>query len=116
MCKEFTIQLTKEILNEEVKEEIEIFSLLKNEIYQNIENDTVDYDLGHQFGLDEKLMAAIIMAIISIGAKNIIKEGIELSKIALLDWITRNKKKIERKLKSEKQKIALDILIKYLSK
>lgn len=117
MSKEFVVELTADIVREDIASEAEFFSLMSDSMYEDaIADKNTLYEKGAQFGDEGSLLSQVLMALIASGVAALVQQGVVLTRTALLDWLVRNKKRIERNLRTDSKKRALTILIKYLSK
>lgn len=116
MYKEYVISLTSSIVNEELQDEVELFSLLAEDMYDSIQQDEYMIEIENKFGVDSDLVSKVIMSILSFAVFALKKEGIKVTKLLILQWLQDNKQKIQKKLITDKQRKAFDILIQYLKK
>ena len=117
--KKIVIDLVTDIVNSQIKEEEEVFSIFKNGFYEELKRDgleDVDTSDHHEFGESGDLLSYFVLAYIASIAKDLSKEGIVLTKITLNEWLKKNKKKINKKFDSDISKNILNVLEKYLSK
>jgi len=115
--KAYIINITSEITNEFIEDEVKSFELFSSAYLDEILSEKRDSISEHShFGAEESLISYSLLGILVWVSKTFAEEGLKLTKHAIYDWVKSNRPKIEKKSKSKKYLKALEILEKYLAK
>lgn len=115
--KSFIINITSEITNDFITDEVKSFELFSSAYLDEILSEKTDSISEHShFGVEDSLMSYSLLGILVWVSKTFAEEGLKLTKYAIYDWVKLNRPKIEKKSKSKKYLKALEILEKYLAK
>lgn len=115
--KRVSLNLTKLIVESELHDELDLYEAFEDSLFESISKGKSDLlDSESHFGIEGSIVSYYLLAVVIWISKKIADESIIISKIALSEWFKKNRNRIHNKYQSEKYKIAINILEKYLDK
>lgn len=119
MKKEQIISITEEIVNSDLTEEIEVFQIFSDSMYDTIKNNADEFNVStrgyYGFGGDDSLVSYFLLTFIASAAKEVAEVGIKITKDIIKIWYYKNKDKIRGVTKNKNALRALELIEKYLS-
>ncbi|CAK8716463.1 hypothetical protein LDFHOB_05795 [Candidatus Electronema aureum] len=119
MKKEQIISITEGIVNSDLTEEIEVFQIFSDSMYDAIKNNADEFNVGtrgyHGFGGDDSLISYFLLAFIASAAKEVAEVGVKITKDIIKIWYYKNKERIRSMTKNKKALNALELIEKYIS-
>lgn len=113
--KDTVLDISRDIISSELPDELLVYKTFESSLYDMTQEkeEHVLVEESH-FGGEESLAAYYVLGVVAWVSTVMANEGLKIGKIALYNWFSDNKDKLEKRYTSEKYKKAIKIIEHYL--